>query len=815
MAANILKLRISQKLPLIIVSAALALAVGIGGSSYFQASQQAYDAIDEKLTAVVESHSAGLHEYLESIEQDIRTFATNGQVRRALVEFSDAWQELGSDQTAYLQNLYIDENPHPTGAKEEFDAAADGSTYSVSHATHHPWFRQFLRERGYYDIFLFDLEGDLIYTVFKELDYATNLDHGEWKDTDLGNAFRAARSNPEPGRLNFFDFQPYQPSHGAPASFISTPVHDADGQLLGVAVFQMPIDRINAVMAVSAGLGETGESYIVGDDNLMRSDSRFFDQSTILTMSVENDSVTRAIAGEPAINTVPGYRGEPMRAAATSLDFHGTRWAIVAEQALTEVEAPIIAMRDQMLIIALVLLGIVGAAGLLLSRGITRPISAMTAAMSELADGMLETDVPARNRTDELGDMADAVQVFKENAIKVERMTEARTREQKEARQILESEMRGLCDALDHEVKTTLQGIVGSTDEMRSISDRLTALASGVTTQSTSAVTTADVATSSVQNVAAATEQLSNSIAEVGRQAAQSTTITDGAVREAERTNQTVESLSDAANKIGAVVSLISEIAEQTNLLALNATIEAARAGDAGKGFAVVASEVKSLANQTAKATDEIGDQVSAMQSVTNDAVTAIKSIATTIKQVSEIAAAIASSVGEQESATREIAENVQDAAGGTRQVSDSISQVSSASHESSQCSQEVQSAAKAVAENLSSLQTKLTETLRESMAGNRRSAPRKRGLAEATRITAHGKTHDCKIKDISATGAEISAVEELDVGDHVELNVPGVGPVAGNILRATQQSRAIHFDCDEATGRLIEAQFQIVQAAA
>ena len=812
---NFLNLRISQKLPLIIVSAALILALGIGSLSYIRASQQAFQAIDEKLLAAVEARNAALSDYLGSIEQDIRFTATNDEVRQALVDFSAAWWDLGGNQTAYLQRLYIEDNPHPTGSKEELDAAADGSLYSTHHAKHHPWFRQFLRERGYYDIFLFDLQGNLIYTVFKELDYATNLDHGEWKDTDLGNAFRAARENPEPGRLNFFDFRPYQPSHGAPASFMSTAIHDADGQLMGVLVFQMPIDRINAVMAVNAGLGETGESYIVGGDSLMRSDSRFSDESTILSQAIDNDAIRGALAGETGIFAITGYRGMDMRAATSPLDFLGTRWAIVAEQALDEVEAPISAMRNEMLIIAVVLLFVVGAAGLFLSRGVTRPLSAMTAAMTELAGGNLGIEVPARSRSDEIGAMAQAVQVFKENAVKVEQMTAARVEEQKQTQETLKAEMRGLCDALDHEVQTTLHSVIGKTGEMRSTSDRMTEVAGSVTAQSSAAVATADTTTSKVQTVATAAEQLSSSIAEVGRQASQSTSITENAVNEAERTNQTVESLSQAADKIGAVVSLIADIAEQTNLLALNATIEAARAGEAGKGFAVVASEVKSLANQTAKATDEIGEQVSAMQGVTQEAVAAIRTITETIQQVSEIATTIATSVKEQDSATQEIAQNVQEAASGTQEVSANINQVSTASEESTQFAQAVRTAATDVADNLTSLQSSLTRILRESMAGNRRGAARKHDVNQATRIIVRGTPHDCTIKDISATGAEIDAVEGLAVGDTVELEIPAVGPVQGKILRVTEKSRAIAFVCDAITGEKIESVFQLPQMAA
>ncbi|MFQ5535732.1 MAG: cache domain-containing protein [Sphingomonadales bacterium] len=199
--------------------------------------------------------------------------------------------------------------------------AGDGSRYSAVHARHHPWFHQIQQTREYYDIFLFNAEGDLIYTVFKELDYATNFSSGEWAETDLGQVFRDAVAQPREGFQTFQDFEPYAPSNDAPASFIATPVLDADGQLLGVVAFQMPIGRINRLMGNRAGMGETGEAYLVGPDFLMRSDSRFSEKSTILVRKVEGPTVRAALKGGAGIEIIDDYRGVPVISAYKPFDF--------------------------------------------------------------------------------------------------------------------------------------------------------------------------------------------------------------------------------------------------------------------------------------------------------------------------------------------------------------------------------------------------------------------------------------------------------------------------------------------------------------
>jgi methyl-accepting chemotaxis protein len=413
-----------------------------------------------------------------------------------------------------------------------------------------------------------------------------------------------------------------------------------------------------------------------------------------LAQKGERDKIPPIYSGE-MIKDLTAYRD----AISKDLELNAREGGRVAASSVQIYQSARYVMIGALLIVTFLCIAV----ALLIIAGVSQPITAMTEAMKRLAGHDLKTEIVGVERKDEIGAMAGAVQVFKDNMIEADRLTAAQKTEQKVKEKRAQT-LDMLTQNFEAKIRTLVGTLSSAATEMETTAQSMTVTADEASKQSVAVASATEQASANVETVATASEELASSIQEISRQVAQSSKIAMKAVDDAKRTDATVQELATGAQKIGEVVNLIQSIASQTNLLALNATIEAARAGEAGKGFAVVASEVKALANQTAKATDEIGAQVGHIQDSTKLAVDAIRGIAQTIDEISQIATAIASAVEQQGSATKEIARNVQQAAQGTQEVASNIGRVKDASAATGAAANQVLGAAGGLTQQAQSL---------------------------------------------------------------------------------------------------------------
>lgn len=459
--------------------------------------------------------------------------------------------------------------------------------------------------------------------------------------------------------------------------FAMTPIM-RDGKSLAVAENGVPfgkefVDRAKQRFGVDLAVhGFDGKTFTkmsstFGDGAVATADEL---KSVIDGGSLRRDAT---LGGHPAalyLGQIRNYAGQPVAVLEVIKD-------------TTEYEAAAAgSQRNLVLGTAAILAGAVLLA-FLLGRGLSRPLTAITAVMNRLSGGDTDVTIPGGDRKDELGSMAMAVDVFRRSMLEAGAMRAAQEAAKQQTELEKKALQRRMADRFEADVKSVVGAVAKATKDMQRVAGEITTSVNGTSERAAAAAAASEEASASVGTVAAATEELASSVAEIGRQVTHSSGVADDAVAKAERTTEMVGSLAAAAEKIGDVLRLIGAIASQTNLLALNATIEAARAGDAGRGFAVVASEVKELASQTAKATEEIAGQVTAIQSATGNCVTAIGGISDTIREISGIATTIAAAVEEQDSATREIARSVQQAATGTSEVSHNVAGASEAAGQS------------------------------------------------------------------------------------------------------------------------------------
>ena len=707
-------MKLAKKLPLIITLPTVLFVLLSGALQIWQLTKVLDQQNQETYTTLAEERAAALDNWLKTIEHDVVALSDNVSVSDAIRDFTAGWNSLGTVPSERLRALYISDNPHPAGKKDELADAGDGSDWSTVHARHHPGLQSFQHTHGYYDLFLFDTESNLVYSVFKEDDFGLNFQSGKYASSGLGEVFKGSIKL-KPGEIYMTEIAPYAPSAGAPAMFLASPVFE-NGTRIGVVALQVPFDTISHILSDSALLGETGRVILTDGAGHILSQSEAEGGENTSEKPRITPQITAALAGESRyFPATQGASGHAVVAATSSFEPRpGDRWGIVmevdAEEALSETRLLQLIATLGLAITALAL----SVTSWLVGKWVAKRFVLLSQDISDIAAENYDIEVQGTDSKDEIGQMAQTLEDLKtrlqEGAAAKEREAEAQKAnarvvdllsgalmslsqgdfrnqiteffpyEHKSLRYSINDAMAGLNKVIN-QVGGAAISIERGANEIGSAADEL------------SSRTESQAAT--LEQTAAALEQITVSVQSASENVRTVEHAATDAKADAEESGQVVgetikamNEIEESSKQVVQIISVIDDIAFQTNLLALNAGVEAARAGEAGKGFAVVASEVRALAQRASDAALEIKTLIEASSRQVERGVdlvdrtgSALQTIVGRVTNISDLVSQIARSSEEQATALGEINTGVSQLDQVTQDNAAMVEETTAASH--------------------------------------------------------------------------------------------------------------------------------------
>ena len=702
------------KLPAMIVGFCLLISASLEALTYLDFRAAALQSEVEDIEAAAAQRKRALQTWLERAEQDTAMAAASPATADAIVRLGTAFSGISGDARGTLQKVYITDNPNPPGERQKLVEVTGDLSYLRQHSVFHPYFEKIRSKRGFYDIFLFDLMGNAIYTALKEPDFAENFLTGTFADSGLAHVFKAALQG-APGEVFMSDFEPYGLHNGAAAGFAASQVIGANGRVIGVFAVQLPLDAVTAIVNDPIGLGNTGEAYLVGNDLRARTPSRFdgrFVGLDALLPAPQHDDLAAGV--EMLHPDVALQSGEPGIARTLILERPSGNWLLVVERDIAEVLEPGRKALWTLLQTSAIAVALVLGLGILIARSVTRPIARINDAVLRVANGDLDTTVPETGRRDEMGVIARSVEGLREKLAASALTERERERLQAEQATVVEALSLGLqglsagnltqpilepfapaYEMLRNDFNQTLETlsdtisqVVDAADSIRGRSNEISRASEDLSKRTENQAATLeetaaalDELTASVRSAADGARQVEGIVRQARQEAEQSAVVVQGAVA-------AMTEIRKSSDHISQIIGVIDDIAFQTNLLALNAGVEAARAGDAGRGFAVVASEVRALAQRSSAAAKEIKTLISAstqhvgrgVEQVdrTGDALT---SIVNRVAHISTLVSDIAAGAGEQSTGLAEINVGVTQLDQVTQQNAAMVQEATAASH--------------------------------------------------------------------------------------------------------------------------------------